>query len=659
MNSLFSCQIASAGFFAVIFFADLVKKHLPNRRTIFFQLFLCFMMLSSVFATIADLAGAYGRSGVILEIIQGIFLFLQMITCLMLHCYILSVDYQLHFHLSIGSVAGWRAIGGCLYLVAASALLLSSPWTHWCFYTNGDGQIVRTPVFWGLNLILLGMFLYDIGVVWLRCLKYSMRKRMMCMLLILDFIAMLVAELFQMPGISFFKVATLFFAYMFYLSLQSPDFFVDNATGTFNRNGFFEIFQERLAYEKATSCLIIRVRNYQAMNQIYGGEVLRKVQRKMARTLVGECGEKGVFHIGSSTFAIISKSREDTLALYEKLKEMLPQNWVLKNQIVNQEYSFYEVTYPVDGEDCEELIQRIHYARSDHESTHKSGELVRLRSDEMEKSDEKREVASLVEEAIMDDSIELHFQPIFSFAKGRITSLEVLARLKDRNRKYINPEFFIHVAEENHTIIQLGEQIFRKACIFASYNHIFDYGIEDININLSPAQCRYEHLTEDFVGIASQYGIPMEKMHLEITESEFTDKDAVSRTLARLKETGAKVALDDFGTGNSTLSNILELPVDFVKIDKSLVWSFAEGKNQFLNELMPMIKAEGKKIIAEGIESTDHIDIIKKLQGDYLQGYYYSRPLPEKEFVRFLAKFNKKVREDGEEVVSDMEKALG
>ena len=120
----------------------------------------------------------------------------------------------------------------------------------------------------------------------------------------------------------------------------------------------------------------------------------------------------------------------------------------------------------------------------------------------------------------------------------------------------------------------------------------------------------------------------MEKMHLEITESEFTDKDAVSRTLTRLKETGAKVALDDFGTGNSTLS-------------------------------MPMIKAEGKKIIAEGIESADHIDIIMKLQGDYLQGYYYSRPLPEKEFLRFLLKFNKKVKEGEEKVVMDQKKAFG
>ncbi len=249
-------------------------------------------------------------------------------------------------------------------------------------------------------------------------------------------------------------------------------------------------------------------------------------------------------------------------------------------------------------------------------------------------------MAHLLEEAVMDNSIEIHFQPIYSIEKEKITSLEVLARLKDENKNYINPEYFIHVAEESHTIIPLGEQIFRKACIFANRNKIFDYGIEDININLSPGQCRYEGLTEVLEGIAKEHGIPMSKMHLEITESEFTDADAVGRTLRRLKETGAKVALDDFGTGYSTLSNILELPVDFVKIDKSLVWSFAEGKNQFLNDLMPMIKAEGKKIIAEGIETQEHIEIIKRLQGDFLQGYHYARPLPEKNFMRFLKEFN-------------------
>lgn len=638
MGSLMSCQIASAGFFTILFFVDLVKKQLPTKRTVFYQLFLCFMMLSSVFAIDVELALERGSQLIINGIIYSIFLCLEFLCCLMLHCYVLSVAYRMNFRLSIQSVLG------CIYGISALVLFLSSPWTHLAFTVEESGEVFRTPVFWVISGILALGFLYDIVIVWIACHRYSIRKRIMCSALLACFLLAVVADILQMPGLEFMKVFIVFFVYMFYLSLQSPDFYVDNATGKFNRNGFFEVFQERLAYGIETSCLLIRVRNYRSMNQIYGGEVLRVVQRKIGKVLASECREGNIYHIGSSTFAVLTKSREDTVTLYKKVRELIPEIWALKNQVVNQEYSFYEITYPLDGEDFEELVQRIHYARSDHESLHRPGTLVHLRSEAVERAEEKKEVAHLVEEAIMDNSIELHFQPIFSFEKGRITSLEVLSRLKDREKNYINPEFFIHVAEENHTIIQLGEQIFRKACIFASQNHIFDYGIEDININLSPAQCRYEHLTEDLVAIAGEYDIPMTKMHLEITESEFTDKDAVERTLRRLKETGAKVALDDFGTGNSTLSNVLELPVDFVKIDKSLVWSFAEGKNQFLNELMPMIKAEGKKIIAEGIETTDHIEIIKKLQGDYLQGYYYSKPLPENDFMRYLKRFNGKVK---------------
>ena len=78
------------------------------------------------------------------------------------------------------------------------------------------------------------------------------------------------------------------------------------------------------------------------------------------------------------------------------------------------------------------------------------------------------------------------------------------------------------------------------------------------------------------------------------------------------------------------------MPIDFVKIDKSLLWSYASGDNEFLNELMPMIRGEGKKIIAEGIETEEHIEILRRMGGDFLQGYYYSKPLNEENFIRFL-----------------------
>lgn len=627
-------EIASAGFFVILFFSDLVKKRLPTRRNCIFQFMMCFMMLAALFNIEADASVEYGESLMISIILQALAIFSEFMTLSFLHYYIMALSNRLTIRrnpVSIISPICVAVIGGCI---------LSTPWTGLCFYFEVDETFHWQVLYYIFVTIILVTLVHDCIQLAIFCKEYSMKKRLLCIGLVVAYILRTILMVYHVPELQLLKVLNVFFMYAFYLSLQSPDFFVDNATGEFNRNGFFEVLQERWAYGEHTTCFLIRVRNYRAMNQIYGGENLRAVQRKIGDILSAKVDNRAIYHIGSSTFAVLLESKAQAKELYDAVKEDICEVWSIGRHIINQEYSYYYSSYPEDGESLNDMIQRIHYARSDHESHHQPGELIHLKDESVAHAEEKKEVAHLVEEAIMDNSIELHFQPIFSFEKKKITSLEVLARLKDRDKKYINPEFFIHVAEENHTIIPLGEQIFRKACIFASQNNIFDYGIEDININLSPAQCRYEGLTDRLVAIASEYGIPMQKMHLEITESEFTDKEAVERTLYRLKETGAKVALDDFGTGYSTLSNILELPVDYVKIDKSLVWSFADGKNQFLNDLMPMIKAEGKKIIAEGIETEDHIEIIKRLQGDYLQGYFYSKPLPEAEFVRFLQKFN-------------------
>lgn len=625
--------IAATGFFALLFFADLLKKQLRARRTMAFQLLLCALMLSTLFVVDADLARLYGEDSKAVALIRAIGLYAEVICFVSFHCYILSAAYRLTKDSPL-------VLSESIILVIITIVILSSPWTKWCFYLEQDGTFHRQTLFWAICLFLMEHLLMDFFIVWVHYREHSFQRRVFYSLLILIFFFAIVSEMTQKMRLEWIAVFILFVTYAFYLSLQSPDFYVDNATRAYNRNGFLEVLKERITYCRNTSCLLLRVRNFHSMNQIYGEEILQKVQRQIRGILEENCKKGTVYHIGASTFAVILQDESQVKGAYEQMKDKIPTEWLVGDELVKHEYSFYQISYPQDCQNYEEMVQRIHYARSDHDSQHKAGSLVLLQHGAVEKSEDKKRVAHLVEEAIMDNSIEIHFQPIYSIEKGKITSLEVLARLKDENKNYINPEYFIHVAEENHTIIQLGEQIFRKACIFASQNRIFDYGIEDMNINLSPGQCRYEQLTESLVEIAKQYQIPMTKMHLEITESEFTDAEAVGRTLRRLKETGAKVALDDFGTGYSTLSNILELPVDFVKIDKSLVWSFAEGKNQFLNDLMPMIKAEGKKIIAEGIETQEHIDIIKRLQGDFLQGYHYSRPLPEKNFMRFLKEFN-------------------
>lgn len=626
-------QSAVAGFFTVLFLADIIKRQLPSRRSNTFQALTCALMVTSYFAVGVDVVTYLGKGLLVQTVAFTLLMYAGIVSCFCYHCYVLAVVHRLKAESKLIRVEG-------ILFILITLTVLSTPWTKCYFYLTGDGTFQIQPLFQLITVLLIIQLIYDVLAIWIFCREDSFGRKAFCSILAVPFLAGVILELVHFSGVEYISMMLLFLIYVFYLTLQSPDFFIDNATGVYNRNGFFEVLRERVDYQCETECFLVRVRNFHSMAQIYGEEVLQLVQKKIRTVLEENCQEGVVYHVGASTFAVMLKEESKAEELYHRVKEKILREWQVGNELVRHEYSYYKISYPQDSKEYEELAQGIHYARSDHESRHKPGELVTLCDDTLEESEDRRKVAHLVEEAVMDNSIEIHFQPIYSIEKGRITSLEVLSRLKDENKKYINPEFFIRVAEENHTIIPLGEQIFRKACIFASRNHVFDYGIEDININLSPGQCRYEELTDSLVSIARQYSIPMEKMHLEITESEFTDAEAVGRTLKRLKETGAKVALDDFGTGYSTLANILELPVDFVKIDKSLVWSFAEGKNQFLNQLMPMIKAEGKKIIAEGIETTEHIDIIKRLQGDFLQGYYYSKPLPEEQFMRFLKDFN-------------------
>ena len=527
-------------------------------------------------------------------------------------------------------------------IIIAILFVWTNPFTDLYFYVDETGTFRTGMARNIMNVLYLFIIFFTLYVTWIKGKKKN--PGLLRLILIVDIliaISEIIGSTLKMNTEVTMVVANLC-AFLVYFSLRSPDYYVDIRTGRFNLNGFIEVLKEKYDYDESVSCFIIRVKNYHAICRIYDEESLQEVQKQIAEIVKFKSGDKDIYHIGAATFAVLVDGTKEAKELYEKIVKVMPYQWNLKREAVSHEYSYYYVTFPDDSDDIEDIIQRIHYARSDHKGHHKPNELIHLRTEALADATRFKEVAHRIEEAILDNSLELNFQPIYSFAENRITSLEVLSRLKDEKHKYINPEYFIHVAEINHTIIQLSRQMFEKTCQFAVNNNIFDRGINDMNINISPIQCQDEHLVDELKRIAAKYRIPLKRFHFEITESKLTDANAVFDTLTKLRKCGAKVALDDFGTGYSNIASIMLMPIDFVKIDKSLLWSYASGDNEFLNELMPMIRSEGKKIIAEGIETEEHIEILRKMGGDFLQGYYYSKPLNEKDFIRFIDAQNEK-----------------
>lgn len=629
-------EVAVLIIFVIILIIQSIKKTLPTRsiKKFFYLLYVTlFVSVMSIFLGLSNQMHFFQ-----VGIAHTINIVYYMSCCLLIAVYI-------EFIAAIVLIQWNKWIRFLLIDVLPAfmmCIIISNPWTGFSFRIDENGVFKNEPLFYAIFIVFIIYVLGFALFIQLRTDNHTDKKVVFITISNIAFVVAMAQPLFCKISFNLVPVAVEVGVFLYLLSQPGVDFYIDSGTGQFNFAGFSYVLNERIASQTETSCFIVRVRNYTAMSKLHGREQLHRIQQLIAEILEINVDSSRIFHVGSAAYAIVLDTDDEVREVYRRLKECLPFQWYIKKEAILHEYSFYRVSYPEDSDNMEEIMQRIHYARSDHKGHHEPGALIHLQHQALKEADERKKVAHLIEDAILNNTLEINFQPIYSFEADRITSLEVLSRLKDEDKKYINPEFFIHVAEDNHTIKALSLQMFDKACSFAVRNNIFELGVTDININLSPTHCCEKESAQELLDIAKMYNIPPHNLHFEITESKLTDNEQVRKTLQILKDAGAKIALDDFGTGYSNLSSIQELPIDFVKIDKSLVWSYSNGDNRFLTELLPMIKAEGKKIIAEGIETEEHIEILREMCGDFLQGYFYSKPLPEMQFIRFLKEFNQK-----------------
>lgn len=188
-------------------------------------------------------------------------------------------------------------------------------------------------------------------------------------------------------------------------------------------------------------------------------------------------------------------------------------------------------------------------------------------------------------------------------------------------------------------ILRLGEIVFEKVCQFIRRYPLEQYGLHYIEVNLSVVQCSYEDLAQDYIRIMKKYEVSPNKINLEITESASTNaKKTLLGNMEELMEYGVKFSLDDFGTGQSNLNYIVEMPVNIVKFDRSMISAYFEnGKAKYvMDAAMHMIRGMRLKIVSEGIETKEQYDTMKELGIHYIQGYYFSKPLAVEAFVEFI-----------------------
>ena len=252
-------------------------------------------------------------------------------------------------------------------------------------------------------------------------------------------------------------------------------------------------------------------------------------------------------------------------------------------------------------------------------------------------------VEKMVVEAMEDDRIEVHYQPIYNISSGTFTGAEALVRIRLLDGQLVFPNDFIPIVEETGRIIPLSDSIYKKALSFIKSYRIEKLGIEKIELNLSVKQGESPVFVSRFIELLNKNSVPPYLLNFEITEtSTLQSKENLLVNMEKLREHGISFSLDDFGAGSSNLNYMIDMPVEIVKLDKYLTQEyFHNSKAQaIVKAVVELAHSMGIRIIAEGIERQEQLDEMKTLGVDYTQGYFFTRPLPEHEFLKFIQKHN-------------------
>lgn len=241
--------------------------------------------------------------------------------------------------------------------------------------------------------------------------------------------------------------------------------------------------------------------------------------------------------------------------------------------------------------------------------------------------------------ALNENRVEIFLQPIYSLRNNKFTSAEALVRIRELDGSVILPNEFIPIAEEARLIKTLGERIFDMSCKFLNKQVKENLPLDYLEINLSVVQCEQNDLSKRFIDIIEKYRLPPSMINLEITETaSIRTKQRLLENMAQLISYGSSFSLDDFGSGQSNLNYIVSMPVAIVKLDMNMTKSyFTEPKAKYVvRAAVRMIHEIGLSVVAEGVETENELQGMRELGVDYIQGYYFSMPLPMEEFVKFI-----------------------
>ncbi|MBQ3600140.1 MAG: EAL domain-containing protein [Lachnospiraceae bacterium] len=525
-------------------------------------------------------------------------------------------------------------------------VVVTTPITKLFFYLDKtNGAYHYGPMHFFMFLVPAICGLYAAGLLLhSKTLLSRTQKSIIVVFAALIFTTLIVQVVFIPKCLITYFVVTITLVGVF-LTLQSPDYYLDRTTMAFNHDGLRVMVNDKMSRKEPFSVLLLSICDLRGVKDGFSVENKRLVYRKLCGRLF-KLSNTDVFREDDKLYILFYEP--DSAEGNEKLVEGWLQEGIVVESLqtrVMVDAKMLVFDFPGRIQKEEEFYSVIKYFLSN--SGYNEYNTLQYINEEFFKRKKRYEdVKHLVEEAIRIEGIEMYYQPIYSTQKDRFCSAEALVRMKDTETiGFVSPEEFIPIAEKENLIIQLEDIILRKICSFVKRERLQELGLDYIEINLSGNQCMRADLHKQLSDLIESYGIAPEFINFEVTETSAIDNsECLMWNMQQLQKFGASFALDDYGSGCSNLQYLVEFPFEIVKLDKGIVWTYFGAKNQRIKSVLPlsvdMLHHINVRIVAEGVETEEQKNELISMGVQYLQGYYFSKPINEQEFIAFIKEKN-------------------
>ena len=522
-----------------------------------------------------------------------------------------------------------------IYSLLFLTVIFNLPFEY-IFTVSGRGEFIRGP----LSILPYLFFIPQIVTIVFYCVIY--RKKLTSNTLFafvesLVVIAVMLLTKLIYPEMSVLSLCVTLIELIFLLNFQHQRMGINGTTKLPDGRIFLNEINRRIKRRENFRAYLISIRNIGIIKQNYGSKTGDELLYQFAFAFEKEFFDAKVFHMYGTNFMLVADENEDV----EKIKDRLIARMDLGVTYMQKQLSFDYIICEHSWQE-DEATADIFYEKLEHglaiakESKQRyivytlDLEIARLR---------KKYVINRLEKISADEGFEIWFQPVYNTERASFSSMEVLIRLKEKSGSFISPAEFIPIAEKTGQIVPITWFVIEETCKALAENSELDGIIASINL---PMLHLVDPTFEDQLNrIVDGYKIPHERISFEFTERVILDDlDLAEANLRKLADDGYSFYLDDFGVGYSNFNCVLRLPLKTVKLDMSLTATTEKLKenNNLVCILIDLFHDMGLKVVAEGAETSEQVELLQKYGVDGIQGYYFAKPMPLTKLRRFLKK---------------------